>query len=214
MRYVILIGTAFSVCCSLAQGLHLRAALPAPGITPLKSFYTAVPVPEMLDTAGTRWFWDLMSRTWELGMETADTIWHHSATISPAQGGNFSAYELNEQRYSFFHLNADTLVEDSTWSLTQGTTEIHDPAIPMAWQGQQLGDTLWYFDRIAGAKRMTTLRATLDLKMPWGTVNDLLVFEDRVADYINYRIHRGRDLALELARYVVGDGLYVVWPAE
>jgi hypothetical protein len=103
-------------------------------------------------------------------------------------------------------------VEDSAWLLTQGTTEIHYPAIPLCWQGQQVGDTLWYFDALAGLERMTTLRATLDLRLPWGSLADLLVFEDRILDHITYRIHRKEDLVRELARYPLGDGLYVSWP--
>lgn len=205
-------------CCMCmivhAQQIDLRAGLPAPGTTPLKSFYTAVPVPEMLDTAGTRWKWDLMPRTWELGMESADTVWHHSATVRPAEGGPFSAYELNEHRYSFFHVHADTLFEDSAWVLTQGTTEVHYPSIPLCKNGQQLGDTLRYFDRVAGVGRMTTYRAHLSLRTPWMPWSDLLVFEDRVNDFITYRIHRSEDLVREVARYVAGDGLYLVWPAS
>lgn len=206
------------VCCAgasvHAQQLDLRTGIPAAGVYPLKSFYTAVPVPELLDTAGTTWNWDLMPRTWELGAETADTVWHHSTTESPLQGGAFSAYELNEHRYSFFHVRADTVFEDSAWVLTQGTTEIHYPSIPLCKAGQQLGDTLRYFDRVAGVERMTTYRAHLSLRTPWMPWTDLLVFEDRVSDFITYRIHRRDDLVREVARYVVGDGLYLVWPAE
>jgi hypothetical protein len=205
-------------CCMCmivhAQQIDLRAGLPAPGITPLKSFYTAVPVPEMLDTSGTQWKWDLMPCTWELGMESADTVWHHSTTTSPLQGGTFSAYELNEHRYSFFHVHADTLFEDSAWVITQGTTEIHYPSIPLCKAGQQLGDTLRYFDRVAGVERMTTFRAHLSLRTAWMPWTELLVFEDRVLDFITYRIHRRKDLVREVARYVVGDGLYLVWPAD
>lgn len=204
----------WSVTDANAQGLNLRAGLPAHGVFPLKSFYTAVPVPEMLDTAGTQWTWDLMARTWELGMESADTVWHHSTTTSPLQGGTFSAYELNEHRYSFFHVHADTLFEDSAWVISQGTTEIHYPSIPLCMTGQQLGDTLRYFDRVAGVERMTTYRAHLSLRTPWMPWTELLVFEDRVLDFITYRIHRREDLVREVARYVVGDGLYLVWPAE
>lgn len=40
-------------------------------------------------------------------------MWHHSATVGPLQGDALSAYELNEHRYSFFHVSADTLFEDS-----------------------------------------------------------------------------------------------------
>ena len=47
--------------------------------------------------------------------------------------------------------------------------------------------------------------------MPW---TELLVFEDRVLDIITYPIHRWNDLVHEVARYVVGDGLYLVWPAD
>ena len=47
--------------------------------------------------------------------------------------------------------------------------------------------------------------------MPW---TELLVFEDRVLDIITYPIHRWNDLVREVARYVVGDGLYLVWPDE
>jgi hypothetical protein len=206
------------VCCAgalvHAQQLDLRTGIPAAGVYPLKSFYTAVPVPELLDTAGTTWTWDLMPRTWELGAETADTVWHHSTTESPLQGGPFSAYELNEHRYSFFHVRADTLFEDSAWVITQGTTEIHYPSIPLCKAGQQLGDTLRYFDRVAGVERMTTYRAHLSLRTPWMPWSDLLVFEDRVNDFITYRIHRRDDLVREVARYVVGDGLYMVWPDE
>ena len=45
--------------------------------------------------------------------------------------------------------------------------------------------------------------------MPW---TELLVFEDRIGDHLTYRIHRREDLVREVARYVVGDGLYVNWP--
>ena len=199
---------------AMAQPLALHTAIPSPGVYPLKSFYTAVPVPELLDTAGTTWTWDLMARTWELGAETADTVWHHSTTESPLQGGAFSAYELNEHRYSFFHVRADTLFEDSAWVLTNGSTELHHAAVPLCWQGQQLGDTAWYTDHHAGVERMTTLRAHLSLRTPWMPWTDLLVFEDRVNDFITYRIHRRDDLVREVARYVVGDGVYMVWPAD
>jgi hypothetical protein len=197
-----------------AQGLDLRAGLPAHGVFPMRSFYTAVPVPEMLDTAGTQWRWDLMARSWEIGMESADTVWYHSTTTSPLQGGTFSAYELNEHRYSFFHVHADTLFEDSAWVITQGTSEIHYPSIPLCKASQQLGDTLRYFDRVAGVERMTTYRAHLSLRTAWMPWTELLVFEDRVLDFITYRIHRRDDLVREVARYVVGDGMYLVWPAE
>ncbi|MCU0318538.1 MAG: hypothetical protein MUE88_00450, partial [Flavobacteriales bacterium] len=144
----------------------------------------------------------------------ADTVWYHSTTTSPLQGGTFSAYELNEHRYSFFHVHADTLFEDSAWVITQGTSEIHYPSIPLCKASQQLGDTLRYFDRVAGVERMTTYRAHLSLRTAWMPWTELLVFEDRVLDFITYRIHRRDDLVREVARYVVGDGMYLVWPAE
>ena len=197
-----------------AQHLDLQAGIPAPGVYPLKSFYAPVTVPELLDTAGTSWSWDLMARSWELGAETADTVWHHSATVGRLQGGDFSAYELNEHRYSFFHVSADTLFEDSAWVITQSTTEVHYPSIPLCYNDQQLGDTIRYFDQKAGVERMTTYRAHLSLRTPWMPWTELLVFEDRVLDFITYRIHRREDLVREVARYVMGDGLYLVWPAD
>ena len=206
------------VCCSAlrvqAQPLDLDGGLPAHGVYPMKSFYAPVTVPEMLDTAGTNWTWDLMARTWELGAETADTVWYHSATVSPLEGGALSAYELNEHRYSFFNVVADTLFEDSAWVLTNGTTEIHDSRVPLCWQGQHIGDTARYFDHLAGVERMTTYRADLRMRTPWMPWTDLVVFEDRALNFIAYRIHRREDLVRELARYVAGDGVYMVWPAD
>ena len=61
---------------------------------------------------------------------------------------------------------------------------------------------------------MTTYRAHLSLRTAWMPWTELLVFEDRVLDIITYRIHRREDLVREVARYVVGDGLYLVWPAD
>ena len=57
-------------------------------------------------------------------------------------------------------------------------------------------------------------RAHLSLRTPRMPRTELLVFEGRVLDFITYRIHRREDLVREVARYVVGDGLYLVWPDE
>ena len=91
-------------------------------------------------------------------------------------------------------------MEDSAWAFIQGTTDIGHPAVPLCWQGQQLGDTLRYFDRMAGVERMTTYRAHLSLLTAWMAWTNAIVFEDRIGEYITYRIHRRDDLVRELAR--------------
>lgn len=195
-----------------AQSIDLRAGLPNWGVDTTVIYYLPEPPDAPLAVDGEHWQWDLDSVHWVLEGERVDTVWHHSETIPPAQGGAFSVYDQAYQRYTFYHLHADTLVEDSAWVLSQNTTEIGYPAIPMCWHAQEVGDTLWYFDRLAGVDRMTSLRATLDLKTPWGTLTGLVVFEDRIQDFITYRIHRREDLVRELARYKPGDGLYAAWP--
>ena len=64
--------------------------------------------------------------------------------------------------------------------ITQGTTEVHYPSIPLCKNDQQQGDTIRYFDHKAGVERMTTYRAHLSLRTPWMPWTELLVFEDRV----------------------------------
>lgn len=194
--------------------VDVRNGLPSWGTHRLERFYYMEGLGEQLPTAGTHWNWDLDSVTWHSEGEGADTVWHHNASVSPAQGGAFSVYEIAEQCIAFHRLNGDTLVEDSTWVLTQGNTDIWFPPVPYCWQGQTLGDTLWYFDGNAGLRRFTTFRATLDLQLPWGRMEDLLVFEDRILDHIRYRIHRKEDLVRELARYHVQDGVYLRWPVR
>ena len=195
-----------------AQSIDLRAGLPNWGIDTAISYYLPERPDAPLTVVGEHWQWDLDSVYWVLEGERVDTVWHHSETISPAQGGAFSVYDQAYQRYTFYHLNADTSVEDSAWVISHGTPEVGAPPVPHCWQGQVLGDTLRYFDELALMDRITTLRATLDLKTPWGTLTGLVVFEDRILDFITYRIHRRHDLVRELASYKPGDGLYLAWP--
>ncbi len=192
--------------------VDLRNGLPTWGTHEVERFYYIDALGERLPTHGTAWHWELDSVAWHREGEDAHTVWHHSAERTPAQGGAFSVYEVGKQCISFHRLNGDTLVEDSTWVLTQGYTDIWFPTIPYCWQGQALDDTLWYYDGNAGLRRFTTFRARLDLQLPWARVENLLVFEDRILDHIRYRIHRKEDLVRELARYHVQDGMYLRWP--
>ena len=190
MRAPVTTITCLSAVVLCAQGLDVRAGLPTWGVLPTANHYLPDWQGEHLPIAGTHWKWDLDPIAFVFEGEGADTVWHNSADIPPQDGGPISAYERAEQRYSFFHLNGDTLVEDSAWVLAGGTTEVGYPVIPLCWQGQQLGDTLWYFDQAANMERFTCFRATLDLRTPWGELYDLAVFEDRILDHITYRIHR------------------------
>ncbi len=212
MRLFSLLYLVLSGANCIAQPVDLRTGLPQWGAYNTRHHYLADWQGEHLPTTGTQWTWELDSLNWISDGEASDTVWHHSATISPAEGGSFSVYDQHYQRFGFFHLNADTLVEDSAWVISQGTTEIHTPATPLCWQGQIPGDGLQWHDPAAGVDRSTRFRATLNMVGPWGVMNDLLVFEDRIVDHITYRIHRKEDLVREVARYVVLDGLYVRWP--
>lgn len=196
------------------QGLDLRSGLPNWGTDPVRLHYLPDWQGEHLPTHGTQWTWDLDTVDLISEGEFIDTVWHHSESVPPSDGGLFSIFSMRNQRYTFYHLHGDTLVEDSAWAFVQGTTEIGYPPTPLCWHGQHLGDTLRYFDRMAGVERMTTYRAHLSLRTAWMPWTELLVFEDRVLDFITYRIHRPEDLVREVARYVVGDGLYLVWPAS
>ena len=214
MRSTLVILSSIVATVITAQGLDVRSGLPNWGVDTIQQHYLPDWQGTHLPTEGTHWTWDLDSIDFVFEGEVIDTVWHHSEHTLPSSGGAFSVFSMQNQRYTFYHLNADTLVEDSAWAFIQGTTEIGYPAGPLCWQGQQLGDTLWYFDQLAGLQRMTTYRAHLSLRTAWMPWSELLVFEDRVLDIITYRIHRREDLVREVARYVVGDGLYLMWPAD
>ena len=207
-------ATLVTSCCAVAsalcaQPIDVRSGLPNRGTDAVQLHYLPDWQGTHLPTEGTHWTWDLDTVDFTFEGEVVDTVWHHSDSLPPAAGGTFSVFSMRNQRYTFYHLNADTLVEDSAWAFMQGTTEVGYPAVPLCWQGQQLGDTLWYFDQLAGLHRMTTYRAHLSLRTAWMPWMDAVVFEDRILDHITYRIHRRQDLVREAARYVVGDGLYV-----
>lgn len=202
-------GTAFVL---QAQPIDLQAGLPSFGAHSIAHHYLPDWQGEHLPVGGTHWSWALDSVNWIFHGEAADTVWHHSASRSPQQGGNFSVYEHYYLTYRFHHLRADTLVEDSAWVTSQGTTEVRHPSVPLCWQGQALGDSVVWHDLVSGVDRSTRYRATLDLRTPWGVLPGLVVFEDRILDQITYRIHRREDLVRELARYHVLDGLYLNWP--
>lgn len=214
MRSALIILCSAVTTVTMAQGIDVRSGLPNWGVDTVEQYYLPDWQGTHLPIASTRWVWDLDSVDLTFEGEVNDTVWHHSEHVPPTAGGAFSIFTMRNQRYTFYHLNADTLVEDSAWACIQGTTEIGHPAVPLCWQGQQLGDTLWYFDQLAGLQRMTTYRAHLSLRTAWVPWTELLVFEDRIGDHITFRIHRRDDLVREVARYVVGDGLYLVWPAE
>lgn len=72
-----------------------------------------------LPTEGTHWTWDLDTVDFTFEGEVVDTVWHHSDSLPPAAGGTFSVFSMRNQRYTFYHLNADTLVEDSAWAFMQ-----------------------------------------------------------------------------------------------
>lgn len=213
MRSTLIILCSAVTTVITAQGLDVRNGLPNWGVDTIQQHYLPDWQGTHLPTEGIQWTWDLDSIGFVFEGEVIDTVWHHSEHIPPSAGGAFSVFSMRNQRYTFYHLNADTLVEDSAWAFLQGTTEIGHPAVPLCWQAQHLGDTLWYFEQLAGLQRMTTYRAHLSLRTPWMPWTELLVFEDRVLDFIIYRIHRREDLVREVARYVVGDGLYLMWPS-
>lgn len=197
-----------------AQGIDVRSGLPNWGVDTVRLHYLPERQGGHLPTDGTVWTWDLDPADLTFEGECVDTVWHHSDLVGPSSGGAFSVFSRRNQRYTFYHLNGDTLVEDSAWAYVQGTTEVGYPAVPLCWQGQQLGDTLRYFDQMAGIERMTTYRAHLSLRTAWLSSSDLLVFEDRILDHITYRIHSRNDLVRELGRYHVGDGLYLSLPLD
>ena len=122
-----------------AQPVDLRAGLPDWGVDSIALHYLPDRQGEHLPTIGDHWTWVLDSVNWMHDGQSADTVWHHSETQPPAQGGAFSVYDRLSQRYSFFHVSADTLVEDSAWVLIQGTTEVGYPPVPLCWQGEQVG---------------------------------------------------------------------------
>ena len=201
------------VSCS-AQTLDLRNALPQWGTYTTDHHYLPDWQGEHLPTSGDHWIWKLDSLNWTFESEHSDTVWQHSKTIAPKDGGPFSIYRQRDQRHSFYHLNGDTLLQDSAWALIEGTTEIYDPPSPLCWHGQALGDSLQWLDLTAITARTTKFKATLTLITPWGELNDLIVFEDRFLDYITYRIHRRDDPVREIGRYEVQDGLYLNWLSD
>ncbi len=209
--------TLGTICCAAtavlqAQAIDLRSGLPTWGTDTVRLYYMPDGTGDHLPTEGNRWTWDLDPVDFAFEGEVIDTVWHHSESVPPSAGGPFSVFSMRNQRYTFYHLHADTLVEDSAWAFVQGTTEVGYPAVPLCWQGQQVGDTLWYFDQIAGMERMTTYRAHLSLRTAWLPWTEAVVFEDRIGDHITYRIHRRNDLVREIGRYTVGDGLYLGTP--
>lgn len=203
----------FAVVLS-AQGIDLHTGLPNWGLHTSSHHYLPDWQGAQLPTVGTHWSWQLDSVAWVDEGLFSDTVWHHSASLAPKDGGNFSVYDQHYLTYRFYHASGDTLMEDSAWVISQGTTEINYPPVPVCWQGQTLGDSTAWYDQVSGVDRHTCFRATLDLRTPWGELNGLLVFEDRVLEHVTYRIHRPDDLVRELARYVVLDGLYVNWPVR
>lgn len=206
--------SALVLTCTLsnAQTISLRDGFPDRGAYTVPQHYLRDFEGVYLPTTGEHWTWDLDSVEWVNAGEGVDTVWHHDETKAPTQGGLFSVFSSLEHCYNFFHVQGDTLLQDSAWWVTQGTTQVEYAPSPLCWQGQVPGDSIRWNDPLSGVDRCTRFRGMLDLRTPWGRRDSLLVFEEHMLDFITFRIHRKEDLVREVARYKVQDGLYLRWP--